>query len=82
MLFNINIKLPGEVTGESEVRCYQYADCALCYFLTSSKSSGTLFMGLSLFLNSLMGWIKASDLNWNPGKLVLCPIIQPALIFV
>ncbi|XP_053120143.1 uncharacterized protein LOC128330801 [Hemicordylus capensis] len=67
MLFNIYMKLLGEIIRGFGAGCYQYADDTQIYF-SMSTSSGVGISSLNACLEAVMGWMGENKLKLNPDK--------------
>uniref|UniRef100_A0A8D2IPS6 Reverse transcriptase domain-containing protein n=1 Tax=Varanus komodoensis TaxID=61221 RepID=A0A8D2IPS6_VARKO len=67
LLFNIYMKLLGEVIRRCGLRNHQYADDTQLY-LSFSTNPGEAVAVLSRCLAEVMGWMRANKLKLNPDK--------------
>ena len=67
MLFNIYMKLLGEVVRRFGLRSQQYADDTQLY-LSFSTNLGVAVAVLNLCLDSIMIWMRVNKLRLNPDK--------------
>lgn len=67
MLFNIYMKQLSGVIWSFGVRCHQYADDTLLYF-SFLTSAGEAVGVLNWCLATIMDWMRANKLKFNPDK--------------
>uniref|UniRef100_A0A8D2L5S4 Reverse transcriptase domain-containing protein n=1 Tax=Varanus komodoensis TaxID=61221 RepID=A0A8D2L5S4_VARKO len=67
LLFNIYMKLLGEVIRRCGLRNHQYADDTQLY-LSFSTNPGEAVAVLNRCLAEVMGWMRANKLKLSPGK--------------
>ncbi|KAF7236005.1 Catenin delta-1, partial [Varanus komodoensis] len=68
LLFNIYMKLLGEVIRRCGLRNHQYADDTQLY-LSFSTNPGDAVAVLNRCLGEVMGWMRANRLKLNPDKM-------------
>ncbi|XP_053154728.1 ras-GEF domain-containing family member 1C isoform X2 [Hemicordylus capensis] len=68
MLFNIYMKLLGEIIRRFGAGCYQYADDTQIYFSMSTSSGGGI-TSLNACLEVVMSWMRDNKLRLNPDKM-------------
>ncbi|KAF7243480.1 putative RNA-directed DNA polymerase from transposon BS, partial [Varanus komodoensis] len=76
LLFNIYMKLLGEVIRRCGLRNHQYTDDTQLY-LSFSTNPGEAVAVLNWCLAEVMGWMRANKLKLNPDKMEVLLILTP-----